>query len=178
MDHVFVSSGLGSSLFSRLREGTDLLDGLLDKLGDGWDSEKYIWDDWEDALFAILRDKQRGRVILIGHSNGTKFTNNIAKALAKEGVKVHLLVAIDPTAGSFPAIDHNVLSTSEYWAATGWPALARRFRIGGALTYVKGWSGHRGGPFKMGGGHVELASNPLVHQDVVQLVAQAMARPA
>lgn len=166
--HVF--SGLGSSLFPSLSYGTRTLEKLIDAMP--WaEADHHIWNEWPAVAASIVarwgKTREPFKTVLIGHSNGVIATNQIAAYLAARRINVDYIGAIDPTAGAFPVIGHNVAETSEFWASSGWPALTRRFTGNkrGALQYVEGWPGIKR-LYHIPGSHVACASNKRVH-DVI-----------
>jgi pimeloyl-ACP methyl ester carboxylesterase len=164
--HLF--SGLGSSLLPSLSYGTRTLESMIDKLGYA-DAEHHVWSDWRKIADRLIEEKP-SKVVLVGHSNGVIATNEIARRLRLAGIKVNLLVAIDPTAGAFPAVGYNVDDALEFWASSGFPAMARRFSGNrrGALHF-DGFHGiHR--LYHIPGGHVPCASDPRVQKLTIEAV--------
>jgi hypothetical protein len=164
--HLF--SGLGSSLLPSLSYGTRTLESMIDKLGYA-DAEHHVWSDWRKIADRLIKERP-SKVILGGHSNGVIATNEIARRLRLAGIKVNLLVAIDPTAGAFPAVGYNVDDALEFWASSGFPAIARRFSGNrrGALHF-DGFHGiHR--LYHIKAGHVPCASHPDVQRLTIAAV--------
>lgn len=175
---IWIFSGLGSSIFRSLRRGTAALDRLIDQLPYA-ESETAIWDDWEMVAKGIVERWQKTKdpfsTILIGHSNGVIATNSVAEYLRKRGLRVDYIAAIDPTAGRFPLIGHNVHECSEFWATSGWPHLTRRWTDGkrAALHFTDAWPGiHR--LYHIKGGHVPCASNPKVHAQIISDLSRVL----
>lgn len=164
--HLF--SGLGSSLLPSLSYGTRTLESMIDKLGYA-NAEHHVWSDWRKIADRLIKERP-SKVVLVGHSNGTIATNEIAKRLRLAGIKVNLLVAIDPTAGSFPAVGYNVDEALEFWASSGFPAIARRFSGNrrGALHFDGFHGVHR--LYHISAGHVPCASDPRVQKLTIEAV--------
>jgi pimeloyl-ACP methyl ester carboxylesterase len=164
--HLF--SGLGSSLLPSLSYGTRTLESMIDKLGYA-DAEHHVWSDWRKIADRLIKERP-SKVVLVGHSNGVIATNEIARRLRLAGIKVNLLVAIDPTAGSFPAVGYNVDDALEFWASSGFPAIARRFtRNRSGALHFDGFHGiHR--LYHIKAGHVPCASHPDVQRLTVAAV--------
>lgn len=168
MTAIHLFSGLGSSLLPSLSYGTRTLESLIDKLGHA-DAEHHVWNEWRSVAERLVREKPN-KVILIGHSNGVIATNEIAKRLRLAGIKVNLLVAIDPTAGAFPTVGYNVDDALEFWASSGFPAIARRLtRNRSGALHFDGFHGvHR--LYHIKAGHVPCASHPDVQRLTVAAV--------
>jgi thioesterase domain-containing protein len=168
--HLF--SGLGSSLLLGLQRGTRAIEHYIDRLGHA-DAEHHIWNQWPAVADKIIKQRP-AKVVLIGHSNGVIATNEIARRLRLAGIRVNLIAALDPTAAKFPAIGSNVSEVVEFWAASGWPALTRRWtRNRNGALHFDGFHGiHR--LYHMPGGHVPLASRQDVRDLVVKAVAEAV----
>lgn len=168
--HLF--SGLGSSLLPGLQRGTRLIEHYIDKLGVA-DAEHHVWNQWKGVADKIIAQRPK-KVILIGHSNGVIATNEVARRLRLAGIRVNLIAALDPTAASFPAVGSNVSEALEFWAASGWPALTRRWtRNKNGALHFDGFHGvHR--LYHMPGSHVALASREDVRSLVVKAVAEAL----
>jgi pimeloyl-ACP methyl ester carboxylesterase len=164
--HLF--SGLGSSLLPGLSYGTRTLEGMIDKLGHA-DAEHHVWNQWKGVADRLIKEKPK-KVILAGHSNGVIATNEIARRLRLAGIKVNLLVAIDPTAGAFPSIGYNVDEALEFWASSGFPAIARRLtRNRSGALHFDGFHGvHR--LYHIKAGHVPCASHPDVQRLTVAAI--------
>jgi pimeloyl-ACP methyl ester carboxylesterase len=164
--HLF--SGLGSSLLPSLSYGTRTLESMIDKLGYA-NAEHHVWSDWRKIADRLIKEKP-SKVVLVGHSNGQIANSEIARRLRLAGIKVNLLVAIDPTAGSFPAVGYNVDDVLEFWASSGFPAIARKFtRNRSGALHFDGFHGvHR--LYHIKAGHVPCAS----HTDVQRLTIAAV----
>lgn len=178
MNEIHIFSGLGSSIFPSLSYGTRTLEKLIDGLPA--EAEHHVWNDWrrvaDQIVYRWQKTKNPFKTILIGHSNGVIATNEIAAYLAKRGLPVDYIGAIDPTAASFPLVGMNVGEVSEFWASSGWPALSRRFTGNrrAALHFVPGWPGiHR--LYHITGSHVAVASSKRVHEIIVQDVKRVLA---
>ena len=174
--HVF--SGLGSSLFPSLSYGTRTLEKLIDALPYA-EADHHVWNEWPAVAASIVerwkKTKEPFRTVLIGHSNGVIATNSVAAYLAARRIQTDYIGAIDPTAGSFPVIGRNVAETSEFWAGSGWPSMARRFSGGrrGALQYVDAWPGIKR-LYHIPGSHVACASNKRVHDVILGDLARVL----
>jgi hypothetical protein len=164
--HLF--SGLGSSLLPGLSYGTRTLEAYIDRLGYA-DAEHHVWNEWRGVFDRLLKDKPK-TIVLVGHSNGVIATNEIANRLRLAGISVSLVVAIDPTAGKFPALGYNVNEALEFWASSGFPAIARKLtRSGSGALHFNGFHGiHR--LYHIKAGHVPCASHPDVQRLTVQAV--------
>jgi hypothetical protein len=174
--HIF--SGLGSSIFPSLSYGTRTLEKLIDGLPA--EAEHHVWNRWREVADGIVyrwnRTKQPFKTILVGHSNGVIATNSIAAHLNARGLPCDYIGAIDPTAGSFPLVGMNVAECSEFHAASGWPALTRRWTKNrrAALHFVPGWPGiHR--LYHINSSHVGCASSKRVHEIIVSDVKRVLA---
>lgn len=168
MKAVHLFSGLGSSLLPGLSYGTRTLESMIDRLGFA-DSEHHIWTEWKPVAERLIKDKP-DKIVLIGHSNGVIATNEIANRLRLAGVPVSLIVAIDPTAAKFPALGYNVQEALEFWASSGFPAIARKLtRNRSGALHFNGFHGvHR--LYHIKAGHVPCASHPDVQRLTVQAV--------
>jgi len=168
MPAVHLFSGLGSSLLPGLSYGTRTLESMIDKLGHA-DAEHHVWNQWKPVAEKLIRDKPK-KIVLIGDSNGVIATNEIANRLRLAGIPVSLVVAIDPTAGSFPALGYNVNEALEFWASSGFPAIARKLtRNGSGALHFNGFHGiHR--LYHIKAGHVPCASHPDVQRLIIQAV--------
>lgn len=164
--HLF--SGLGSSLIPSLHRGTRTLEGMIDKLGVA-DAQHHIWNDWQKVAMAIKPDA--GPVILAGHSNGVLACAAIAKALQARRIQVAYVGAIDPTAASFPAFGGNTLRVQEFWASSGFPALARRIPLfgQGKCLFDDTFRGVRE-LYHIRGSHVGVASDHHVQSTILAAV--------
>lgn len=170
MAQIHLFSGLGSSLLPSLRRGTRTIESLIDKITD---ADHHIWNDWRKVAASITAGK--GPVVLIGHSNGLIACAEIAKVLRSRGIDVRYIGAIDPTAGRFPAFGSNVLRVDEFWASSGFPALARRIPLfgQGKCLFDPGFRGaHR--LYHMRGSHIGLASDEHVHATILAGVKEAL----
>ena len=168
---IWVFSGLGSSLLPSLSYGTRTLEKLIDALPFD-EAEHAVWSTWRRTADHIVdrwkTTREPFKVVLIGHSNGVIATNEIAQHLALRSIKVDYLAAIDPTAGAFPVIRPNVHECSEFWASSGFPAMARSLsgKRRAALHFVDAWPGiHR--LYHIPTGHVPCASNERVHETIL-----------
>jgi hypothetical protein len=168
MPAVHLFSGLGSSLLPGLSYGTRTLESMIDKLGHA-DAEHHVWNQWKPVAEKLIREKPK-KIVLVGHSNGVIATNEIANRLRLAGISVSLVVAIDPTAGRFPAIGYNVNEALEFWASSGFPAIARKLtRNGSGALHFNGFHGiHR--LYHIKAGHVPCASHPDVQRLTIQAV--------
>jgi hypothetical protein len=164
--HLF--SGLGSSLLPGLAYGTRTLEAMIDKLGSA-NAEHHVWNEWPKLAERLIKERPK-KVVLVGHSNGVIATNEIARRLRLAGIKVNLIVAIDPTAGAFPAIGYNVDDALEFWASSGFPAIARRLtRHRSGALHFDGFHGiHR--LYHIRAGHVPCASHPDVQRLTIAAV--------
>jgi hypothetical protein len=171
--HLF--SGLASSIIPGLQRGTRALESLIDKLGYA-DAEHHIWNEWPEVRDKIARGPRPDRVVLIGHSNGVIAITELAQSLRRMGIIVDYMGAIDPTAANFPEVPGNVEMVDEFWAASGWPAITRRFtrRKNGALHFSPAFYGTKR-LYHIPGSHIACASNKDVRDTIVQHVKEALA---
>jgi pimeloyl-ACP methyl ester carboxylesterase len=165
---VCLFSGLGSALLPGLSFGTRTLEAYIDKLGIA-DADHFIWNEWRKVADKLVAQKPK-KVVLIGHSQGVQACTEIARRLRLAGIKVNLIVAIDPTAGAFPAIGYNVDDALEFWASSGFPAIARRLtRHRSGALHFDGFHGvHR--LYHIRAGHVPCASHPDVQRLTIAAV--------
>jgi pimeloyl-ACP methyl ester carboxylesterase len=165
---VEVFSGLMSSVFPGLRFGTRTLEAYIEKLGTA-NANHHIHNEWPKVLERLLKEKPK-KIVLIGHSQGVEACAQIARRLRLAGIKVNLLVAIDPTAGGFPAVGYNVDDALEFWASSGFPAIARKLtRNRSGALHFDGFHGiHR--LYHVKAGHVPCASHPDVQRLTIAAV--------
>lgn len=176
-----ISSGLGGWFVSG---GTKALAKLLNKLPQEVNAKEWNHGDYKKVAQGILdRAKKFGKpykVILGGHSYGCVFVAEIANTLSKNGILVDYAFCIDPTAGHFEAarmkLDKNVLKVDEFWATSGFPAIARKLtnngvlRRQGVMSFVDGYDMDRHELFTVPGPHIPCASNPIVQKQVIKVV--------
>lgn len=177
---IWLFSGLGSSILPSLSYGTRTLEAMIDKLPYA-ESNHRVWNQWPSVARLIAdrwaKTRDPFKTVLVGHSNGVIATNSIAEYLDKRGLPVDYIGAIDPTAAAFPLIGNNVVETAEFWATSGWPHLTRRMSGGrrAALHYVDGWTGVKRLYPAIRGSHVACASNPRVHETIVNDLKRILA---
>lgn len=169
--HIPLATGLGSSVFARFTEWSRELEPLLDDLPNGVDATRHNWTAWREVAQNIIRDKNRGKVILVGHSNGVWFACKIAEILAKKGIKVDYLAAIDPTLKPFPKLGGNVIMADEFRATRGFVAMGRKMSCG-RLATLKAGREFRGtlNVQTIRGGHTQIASNQIVRRHIVETI--------
>lgn len=175
IDEIHIASGLGSSINPAFRAGTQALELKIDSMPA--DAQHWIWNAWPQALEEIAARasmRKPRRVVLIGHSNGVIFTNQIADGLRKLGIQVDLLVALDPTLAAFPKLGTNVKRTMEFHATAGIVAMFRWVASGGKLRYTRDFAGKTEPAIIVPGGHVGLSVNPAVHKRVLQAVQETL----
>lgn len=168
--HLF--SGLGSSLIPSLQRGTRTLESMIDKLGHA-DAQHHVWNDWLKVGMSISKDG--GPVILVGHSNGLIACAGIAKMLQARGITVAYVAAIDPTAARFPPFGGNVQLVQEFWASSGFPALARRIPLFGQGKCLFNGAFHGVHElYHIRGSHVGVASDHHVQSTILAAVKQTL----
>ena len=169
--HIALATGLGSSFIARFSEWSDELEKLLDDEPSGIDAVDYNWTEWRQFVRNVIRDKNRGKVIMVGHSNGVYFACKVAQELSKHGIKVDYLAAIDPTLKPFPKLGGNVIMADEFRASRGFVAFGRKLSRGRMAT-LKAGREFRGALSvqTIRGGHTEIASNPIVRKHIVETI--------
>ena len=169
--HIALATGLGSSFIARFTKWSKELEPLIDDLPAGIDATRHNWTSWKEVTNNIIRDKNRGKVILAGHSNGVYFACKVAHELSKHGIKVDYLAAIDPTLKPFPKLGGNVIMADEFRASRGFVAFGRRMS-GKRLATLKAGREFRGtlSVQTIRGGHTEIASNPIVRKHIVETI--------
>jgi pimeloyl-ACP methyl ester carboxylesterase len=174
--HLF--AGLGGRFFDR---GTRALDAMADRLSPVWDANHWQQRQWQKASDGIIaRQKAYGDkpvVILIGHSYGALRCQQIATRLRDRGIAVAYVAGIDATAlapGHPPMkIPDNVALIDEFWASSGFPAIARwRDPKGskGGMYVVRPEMKDRHKVIKVPGGHIPCASDPITVTRIMEKV--------
>lgn len=144
--HVYVFSGLMSSIISGFRKGTKEIASDIRHTHPEMVVKHYIWNEWDNVFEEILqRALSHGNsdVYLIGHINGVLACANIAEEMRKMNMPVKYIGAIDPTSANFPKLGSNVSFVDEFWAKTGWPAVKRKIsgNTDGACTFRQDFKG-------------------------------------
>lgn len=144
--HVYVFSGLMSSIIPAFKKGTKEIASTLRADNPDMIVKHLVWNEWKNVSEEILqRALKNGNsdVYLIGHSNGVLAAANIAEEMRKMSMPVKYIGAIDPTAANFPNIGSNVGFVDEFWARTGWPAVKRRVsrNTDGACVFTDDFKG-------------------------------------
>lgn len=138
------------------------------------EAEAMPWFSWKDARNKAVAMWAAGTLDFLmvnGHSWGCLKAVQLAEDVAKHGILVRFIGAIDPTAGPRMKVPWNVNQVSEFWATFGWPALAR----------LRSPSGARGGRYiyphptphiiqTYVTGHIALGSNSKVHEQIVTTI--------
>ena len=179
MPEIFVLSGLGSSVVSYFRKGTDEIDRILDEMT-GNQSETLVWNKWEDVVEAIKgKDPKKVIIIFVGHSNGVYGCMSAARELGLLGFVVHYIAAIDPTLKPFPKAGANILHIDEFHASSGGVSFVR-----GLFKIVRLWTGRikKSPDFqgthkikKIRGGHVGIVSDPKLQSIIKNKVSEILA---
>lgn len=169
--HIALATGLGSSFIARFTKWSKELEPLLDDLPNGIDAVHYNWTEWRQFVRNVIRDKNRGKVIMVVHSNGAYFGAKAAQDLSKHRIKVDYLAVMDPTLKPFPKLGGNVIMADEFRASRGFVALGRRISCK-RLATLKAGREFRGtlNVQTIRGGHTEIASNPIVRRHIVETI--------
>ncbi len=124
-----VFAGLFSALNPRYAAGTRAIAGQIEGAAHYASATGYA--DWADVAGQIERDHAAGALArplsLIGHSNGVYAILKIAERLAKAGIEVDYLAAIDKTLKRCPPAGANVKLAHDFYAGLSRVAFADDF---------------------------------------------------
>lgn len=169
MNHLVLISGLGSSLSffgARYRAWARKLEKRLGPLP--WTTVYEVSSDGsgeKDALQAIVKDKARGRVIIIGHSNGARDGLFMATMFHYMNIKVDYFASLDMTLGEFGAEAHgNIQYLDEFHARLQTVDFHPSFKPS-AANYHK---------WEINSGHVAMASHPTVQDRIYKKVKEVL----
>lgn len=173
MNHIVLLSGWWSSVFNRYRVWADMLEASLPPYKD-----TKVWNLSADgmgekpALQAIMRDNNRKKVILIGHSNGARDVLFMAETLYHADIPVHYLASLDMTLGEFGAEAFgNIKFLDEFHARLEKVDFDKSFKKTGAnYSY---WQVYKPGTNRPAG-HVEMARQDEVQQRLRFKIAETM----
>lgn len=165
-----------------LSDDIDRLDGGLSgriaAIGDRVVSEVYPWFMWKLArnrAIALAEAGELDRLCVAGHSFGCLKALQLVADVAKHGIEVAYVGAIDPTAGYRMEVGSNVDFVDEFWASSGFPAMARAAdpsgRGGGKYLYPNE-TPHEIHEYRSG--HIALGSNSDVHDIIVSRIAELL----
>lgn len=171
-------TGLGSILtgwvpdqWDFLSRGLKTIEDRVDELPLGVDAQTYNYGQWKAQVRAIEKEYRGQPLALGGHSLGVHAACSIAAELAKRGIIVDFLFAIDPTAGRNwnLTVGKNVKDVLEFWASSGPPALARLspLPMGGKLRMGREFHG-KYRLIKREVGHIPCASDPVVQDEIIK----------
>lgn len=164
--------------------GVKNIEKLVDALPSECDAKTWKHTQWKMVANGIIeRAKKFGKptsVTLGGHSYGCEFICLVAKELAKEGIKVDYMFAIDPTAGSVAdknmVVGSNVLRVDEFWATSGFPHFARKLTGNkhAALSFTDDYDMDNYAKMIIPGGHIACASNQIVVRRVLREIGRVL----
>lgn len=93
------------------------------------------WSGLAEQAIASCKSGHEGAIILIGHSLGAGAVVSMAQRLDRDGVKVNLLVTLDPVSAS--AVPGNVKRVANYYLSNGMgAALDRTSSFRGSLQNI------------------------------------------
>ncbi|WP_156892473.1 hypothetical protein [Salaquimonas pukyongi] len=113
-----------------------------------------------DATKAYKRDPST-QISLVGISQGANAVANIASQLARNGVKVHYLAAIE--GGNMAAVQNNVKKADSFICSNSGCTRKKLRRAGGN-------SSTRMGAVELDTGHIDSGNHPRMHRRVISQI--------
>jgi surfactin synthase thioesterase subunit len=163
---VFLIRGF-ANVFS---PGIDLLASELQNRGVPVETSNHLsWGTTASEAIEGCRSGQISSIVLVGHSLGGAAVVDVAKRLQEAGMRVALMVTLDPVAaGQAPS---NVRKLENYYLATG---------IGSSIKTDNGFRGQLQNvdvSKRPGVDHVAMTTMPDIHKHIIAQIAASSGIP-
>ena len=163
---VFLIRGF-ANVFS---PGIDLLASELQQRGVSVETSNHLsWSSTASEAIEGCRSGRIGSIVLVGHSLGGAAVIDVAKRLQEAGMRVALMVTLDPvSAGQAPG---NVRKLENYYLSTG---------IGSSIKTDNGFRGQLENvdvSKRPGVDHVVMTTMPDIHRRIIADIAASSGIP-